>query len=709
MTKENESRYAFGPFVVDRAQRQLLRDGQPIALQPKAFDLLMILVEKRGAVVPKEELLERLWPDTFVDESNLTQTIYVLRKTLGTDAAGAEYVSTIPKRGYRFTPAFDEKTSITKRHWGLYAIVLAVLAAVGVFVAIRLLHSARPSFSAAAVQLLKVTRSGDVPNAAISSDGQSIAYVVDANGSRSLWLKRIGSSTSAQIISPAEVRYAGLTFGRDGGSIFFVRFGTNAPLSTSPQIAGAGGTLFRIATRGGTAKFVSDYVSSPVDVSPDGKRIAFVRGSETSPTTELVIANIDGSSEKVLAVRRRPAFLSNAGPAWSPDSSHIAIGATPAGSRRPIHVVEVDAHSGAERPFSTAEWLVAGRVAWPLRDMVLLVASDEESKPRQVWRVGRSGAPQRVTNDFNNYSQLSVSRDGSSVLTIQGERTSTLWTIDVGEDSTARQLTHGGSSIDGSMGVAFAGSGQIVYTSLGSDRIDLWRIGRSGTGATSLTDDVAIDRNPTVSPNGGDVVYESNRAGTFNLWRLTTGGKPVRLTNGEGEFTPRFSSDGKWIVYAATMRDRIALLKIPASGVAPVVAADSSGVGPVLSPDNRLLAFQIRGEGSESRQQVGIVPTDGRGPMRILTLPPTAFQLGPLMLRWTPDGKGIAFVDNRGGVSNLLVQMIDGGPPKRLTHFDADRIFAFDWSGDGKTLALSRGRITSDAVLIRASWRAKTE
>src|SRR5262249_35059051 len=78
-------------------------------LQPKAFDMLLHLVERRDAVLTKEELLSELWPDTFVDEANLSQNIYVLRKALGQDG-GEAYIQTVPKRGYRFMAAVRERT-----------------------------------------------------------------------------------------------------------------------------------------------------------------------------------------------------------------------------------------------------------------------------------------------------------------------------------------------------------------------------------------------------------------------------------------------------------------------------------------------------------------------------------------------------------------------------------------------------------------------
>src|SRR4051794_30638672 len=96
------TRYAFGPFHVNVAEGVLLRNGTPIALPPKVFATLVALVARAGHLVPRETLVSEVWPDTFVEDSNLTQNISMLRKMLGTDDTGRPYLDTVPKRGYRF-------------------------------------------------------------------------------------------------------------------------------------------------------------------------------------------------------------------------------------------------------------------------------------------------------------------------------------------------------------------------------------------------------------------------------------------------------------------------------------------------------------------------------------------------------------------------------------------------------------------------------
>ncbi|MGH9841676.1 MAG: winged helix-turn-helix domain-containing protein, partial [Blastocatellia bacterium] len=94
--------YEFGDFRLDVFKRLLLRKGEPVPLPPKVFDLLLILVEQPGQELKKDELMRRLWPDSFVEESNLTQYVFLLRKALGQSRGENRLIVTIPGRGYRF-------------------------------------------------------------------------------------------------------------------------------------------------------------------------------------------------------------------------------------------------------------------------------------------------------------------------------------------------------------------------------------------------------------------------------------------------------------------------------------------------------------------------------------------------------------------------------------------------------------------------------
>jgi DNA-binding winged helix-turn-helix (wHTH) protein len=94
--------YEFGPFRLDPAKRVLLRGEEPVSLTPKAFDTLLLLIQNRDRVMPKEELMNRIWPESLVEEANLSQTVFMLRKTLGKTAPEQSYIAVVRGSGYRF-------------------------------------------------------------------------------------------------------------------------------------------------------------------------------------------------------------------------------------------------------------------------------------------------------------------------------------------------------------------------------------------------------------------------------------------------------------------------------------------------------------------------------------------------------------------------------------------------------------------------------
>ena len=149
MSQQTTHLYEFGPFRIDTKNRLLFRDGQPIPLKPKVVDTLLVLIENSGRVLDKDELIQTLWPDTFVEEGNLTQNIYVLRKALSNDSNGEPYIETIPRRGYRFAGQVkklageeDRPSTIPPTGWThllsnrwvwLSAAVVVILLAVGLY------------------------------------------------------------------------------------------------------------------------------------------------------------------------------------------------------------------------------------------------------------------------------------------------------------------------------------------------------------------------------------------------------------------------------------------------------------------------------------------------------------------------------------------------------------------------------------------------
>jgi DNA-binding winged helix-turn-helix (wHTH) protein len=242
--------YEFGPFRLDTAEQQLLRDGKPVPLTPKAFETLVALVQRRGHLVGKDELMKAVWSDAFVEESNLTNNVYTLRKLLGDAEDGRSYIETVPKRGYRFAAPVRqlspdalviEKRTVTRivteetdnepqgivaptvgRQWTSNAVLLTVgaIAIVGVatFGSYRLLGNrsrseSTPAVPFATIDISRVTTSGNITHTAVSGDGKYVANVVrDASGS-SLWVKHQDAPSNVRVAGPELTEYISVTFG----------------------------------------------------------------------------------------------------------------------------------------------------------------------------------------------------------------------------------------------------------------------------------------------------------------------------------------------------------------------------------------------------------------------------------------------------------------------------------------------------------------
>src|SRR5580692_1422016 len=334
--------------------------------------------------------------------------------------------------------------------WVRRASVLAALAAaVLLFIHERNGRKAQTPF--AQMTITPISSSGHTYGAAISPDGKWLAYISDEEGKSAIWVRQLGTGSTAQVVAPSIGNFRGMTFSPDGNYLYFVKGEPGTGLSK----------LYQVPSLGGTPRELIADVDSPVSFSPNGTQIVFVRQSSTAGTSSLLIANADGAGERALAVVHQPLSFSAEGPAWSPDGKRIAIGKSISAGFQQYALETVAVDTGAETRLGTTDWGYVRRMSW-MPDGSAVVFGSPISKPSlnaQLWMVSYPGGEaRRITNDLNFYTGASVTSDGATLATVQLTLTGNLWSAGVGSGSSfapPKQITSGISRADGVFGISW--------------------------------------------------------------------------------------------------------------------------------------------------------------------------------------------------------------------------------------------------------------
>jgi eukaryotic-like serine/threonine-protein kinase len=532
----------------------------------------------------------------------------------------------------------------------------------------------------------KVTNTGKSLTAEVSPDGKYIAHVLEDAGQQSLVLTYLATASNVLIAPPSDVRYQAITFSNDGNYIYYVRHEKNET-----------GLLYQVPALGGASRKVLSNVDSKITFAPDGKRFAFVRFDKSKGEYSLMIAHTEGTGERRLATRSNPDLFSIYGLAWSPNGEVIACldGSFTGGFH--MRVVEVRVAEGTEKPVTSRTWFGVTRVVWLKNGSgMLITAADESVSPIQIWYVSYpEGEAQRVTNDSNNYRDLSLTADSRTLVSVQYSRLATMWVAPDGDAGRAIQITSG---VGWTYGLAWIPDNRIVYSTMASGKLDLWSMESGGANKTQLTNASGSNYHPAVSADGRYIFFSSSRTGPFNIWRMDTdGNNPKQLTDGASDIYPYPTPDGQWVIFqrGGGGGGKPTLWKVPVDGGQAVQLTDGNLSVPVVSPDGKMIACRYLDENTNT-QKIAIISSQGGSPLKVFNIPIHPWQ----RIRWTHDETALTYVDVHSGISNIWSQPLDGGPPRQMTDFRADQIFSYDWSHDGKQLACERGVETNDVVLI---------
>lgn len=594
----------------------------------------------------------------------------------------------------------------------------AVVSAAALALAIYQLWPNQTNGRSPGMSIRRLTTVGTATAATVSPDGKYIVFatgeamptggvqsILWPAGRSSLWVKQISTDRVVEIVPPADMQFRGTTFSFDGELVYYVGIDRDNPL----------GALYRVPVLGGPSRKVLTHIACPIAFSPDGKQFAFIRNYPNEGADKLVVVSVDGNAERTLAVRKGNDWFEEDGLAWSPDGKTIAcvVGTDTGGTS--MTVVEVPVAGGEPKPIISHKWGIdIGRIAWLAdRSGVIAIAREREAisssgTDTQVWHIAYpGGAVHRITNDLSGYSHtsLGLTSDSRSLVTVQEDTSVRIWTATLDGSKVvteaATQITAG--KFDGRYGLSWTPDGHVVYvTRVGEDE-DVWIMNEDGTGQRQLTDDAAFDETPVVSPDGSHIYFVSTRSGIRHIWRMNVDGSdPRQLTEGASiDYEPSCSPDGKWVAFSSWRSGTLALWKVPAEGGEPVRLTNNPAARAVFSPDGKFISCAYFDEQAPSAGwRVAIIPSQGGPPVKILDLPyQTINALAGLW--WTPDSRALVYIDTPSGVSNVWSLPLDGGPAKQLTNFSSNQMFNLALTRDGRRLAIARGGVIGDVVLIR--------
>ena len=590
-TKSEESSgrggYAFGPFVVDPVKRRLWRDGALVPITSKTFDVLVVLLAARDHVVSKDELLNRVWPDTAVHENNLARQISSLRRALGQRPDQHDYVVTVPGHGYRFVASVKDLAQIPpewdgvldeepqpdqpiragsadeddrraviagQRQWRPRATVVAVSCGVlAVAMAVALLRPAdRAPAPRRTLQRMTFDEAALPRDAAWAPNGEWVVYASDRAGNADLWKQRPGDPDPVRLTTSA-ANESQPHWSPDGQSIVF-------------RSERDGGGLYVIPASGGVERMVSSFGYEP-RWSPDGTLILFKRSVVLPDLPTLYVVGLDGKPPRPV----RPDVLgqfSSLHAAWHPDGRRISIwGAIGADDMR-FQIVPLDAGSVTTPQMSAQVQqdlasVSAGRFVWaPSRRHLYFEGRTGDTQ--NVWRVTVDpvterwiDGPERLTTGAGEETDVAISPDGTRLVFTTTSSRTRLWAFPF--DAARGQITGQPNPItDGSTGEvdfdARADGSKVAYRTVRAGRHELWeRSIAEGQERLLLSSTDWRLIKPRWSPDGAQLAFSrcATRDNTLAVAVLNTDGSGERVLTRPGRVEMQgfdWSKDGQAIL-----------------------------------------------------------------------------------------------------------------------------------------------------------------
>lgn len=612
---ETSESFRFGPYQFLSKDRILLRNGTAIDLKPKELDLLTLFVGQPGKLLTKEQIMEALWPDTIVEESNLSVQISALRRVLGDDPSRGDYIETVPRRGYRFRmdvsslppvgphgiPPSSPQGPLFRGKWGIFILATLLTLLIGTTVAFIVIPT--PSTWVP----IPLAISPDLETGpALSPEGDRVIYDVletapqgARTGKTGLWLQTIGGGPPVQV-----------TKGSD----------------TNPAW------------------------------SPDGREFAYIHLINELPPQyrmQLVVRSAFGGNDQVLVDN-----LGYGGPrpgpgvSYTPDGKWLltSLGTGFFPGSVPRHLVAVSRDSGEIRPILDPPTGFAGDsnpVLSPTGDHLYfcrcLMTNSCGLFQVRMKGLTPAGPPQALTDIPSPEMRIAVLPDGSVIYPLGPPDTRSLWrtSFDLLGRQVNRRVSPMGQDVRQPSAVRLPnGKIRLVHVRNNLD-LNIWRVTFASPDGKPVKTEALIrsnetDEGPSYSPDGKRIAFASTRTGVWEIWIADANGENARqLTHLGPAYTrnPAWSADGQWVAFETRGKAHTQIMVIPLSGgdAVPVTAGEFSNIDAAWSPDRRWLYFASNRTG---RYEVYRVPAPRNGvaipaPEQITTEGGSSPQLSP--------------------------------------------------------------------------------
>jgi Tol biopolymer transport system component/DNA-binding winged helix-turn-helix (wHTH) protein len=684
--------YEFGAYRLDPRARVLSLRDRPIALAPKSFDLLLLLVERRGRVLERDELFRELWPDTVVEEANLTFQVSTLRKALGED--GSKWIETVPKHGYRFSAPVRElrpeenaaaeappaaAKSPARRAWPLVGAVLALAIALLAFALLRRQAPVEPPGAPRGPIAVPLTAyPGSEIHPTLSPDGSQVAFSWE--GSRQdnvdIYLKLVGPGDPRRLTTDPAADFSP-AWSPDGRQIAFLRGGdglvVRGPLFRTSAEGNRCG-IYLIPALGGAERRLGEIdltafrtAAGRLAWTPDGRWLAAAGRFADGDPSEIWLFSPETGERRRLTVAG-DAQIGDFGLSFSPDGRFLALLRFATRSVGDVYLLPLGAGYVAGGPLVrlTHENMLVGGPCWNSRaDRIFyssggalgyrtlrMLAIDPAHPARRVEPVPLPAGEQATT--------LASARD--RLVYAREQRDTNIWRLPLPASAPGRAPTLLIASTFDEHNPDFSADGtRITFTSTRSGTEEIWVANADGSEPTQMTSFGGPNTsNSRWSRDGRTVLFNSRRSGSSDLYVLDVATRSIqRLTDDPSdEYEPRWSRDGNWIYYVSTRSGSPEVWKIPSGGRAAVQVTRQGGLAAFESADGRWLYYA---KDLARPTSIWRVPVDGGEETKVLDGLSYSFNFAVtdkgiylLALRGAPSVASIEFFDLATGKTTLL-------------------------------------------------------